>query len=219
MPAPKPRTSKPKAGQNKQSADQRIRLFVEAYLSNNQNASKAALAAGFSAKSAASQGSRLLKNVKVQQLLDSRRSESLEAAQLTTAAVLDSLRQALFFDPRKLYRDDGTIKTVPELDDDTAMALAAFEVMEEYGPEEETKQEPQAHGGSLKRSRRRRVEIGHTVKVKWLDKNVARDQAAKLLRMHKEPERPPTAGEIAGAVVAGFTELRAAFDKRLGRTA
>lgn len=102
MPASKSKSAKPKAGQNKQSAEQRAKLFVEAYLSNNQNASKAALAAGFSPKSAASQGSRLLKNVKVRQLLDSRREETIEKVGIETERTLQEVWNIVTADPREL---------------------------------------------------------------------------------------------------------------------
>jgi phage terminase small subunit len=182
-------TARTKAGHPAGSAEQRIKLFVEALLSNGENVTQAALAAGFSPKSAASQGSRLLKNVKVQQILDSRRAELLGKSQLTTERVLESVAQALFFDPRKLYRDDGTLKPIQELDDGTAMALAGLEIVEEYGPATDTELEPQPHGGGLKRSHGRRVVTGYTAKVKWLDKNAAREQAAKMLGLYGADNR------------------------------
>jgi len=148
---------------SKQSADQRAKLFAEAFLSNGENASQAALAAGFSPKSAASQGSRLLKHVKVQQLLQQRRTALLQKFELNTEAVLRSLQQAIFFDPRRLYRSDGSLKAITELDDDTAMALAGFEVTE------------------TTIGRGKDAVPQTTRKVKWLDKNVARDQANRIL--------------------------------------
>lgn len=45
-------------------------LFVTEYLSNGNNATQAAIAAGYSEKTASSQGSRLLKSVEVQQYLN-----------------------------------------------------------------------------------------------------------------------------------------------------
>ncbi len=45
-------------------------LFVTEYLRNGNNATQAAIAAGYSEKTAASQGSRLLKSVEIQQYLN-----------------------------------------------------------------------------------------------------------------------------------------------------
>ncbi|MFS8215630.1 terminase small subunit [Paenibacillus peoriae] len=47
-----------------------IMLFVNEYLKNGNNATHAAIAAGYSEKTASSQGSRLLKSVEVQQYLN-----------------------------------------------------------------------------------------------------------------------------------------------------
>ncbi|MNW63628.1 Terminase small subunit [compost metagenome] len=47
-----------------------IMLFITEYLKNGNNATHAAIAAGYSEKTAASQGSRLLKSVEVQQYLN-----------------------------------------------------------------------------------------------------------------------------------------------------
>lgn len=45
-------------------------IFVTEYLKNGNNATQAAIAAGYSEKTAASQGSRLLKSVEIQQYLN-----------------------------------------------------------------------------------------------------------------------------------------------------
>ena len=47
-----------------------IMIFVTEYLKNGNNATQAAIAAGYSEKTAYSQGSRLLKSVEVQQYLN-----------------------------------------------------------------------------------------------------------------------------------------------------
>lgn len=47
-----------------------IMLFITEYLKNGNNATHAAIAAGYSEKTASSQGSRLLKSVDVQQYLN-----------------------------------------------------------------------------------------------------------------------------------------------------
>lgn len=47
-----------------------IMIFVTEYIKNGNNATQAAISAGYSEKTAASQGSRLLKSVEVQQYLN-----------------------------------------------------------------------------------------------------------------------------------------------------
>lgn len=56
------------------------RAFVEAYLSNGFNATQAAITAGYSKKTAYSQGSRLLKNVEIQAALETRMKEMVMSA-------------------------------------------------------------------------------------------------------------------------------------------
>lgn len=166
---------KPMAGQTIESATSRKRAFVEAYLTNGGNASQAAVAAGFSEKTAGAAGSRLLKTVEVSTQLRQRRSELAQKYELTTESVIKSLSQAVHFDPRKMFKVDGSLKAIHELDDDTAAALAGFEVTEDKVQ------------GAV---------VGFTKKVKWLDKNTAREQAMKHLGLYLEDnkQRSPLEG-------------------------
>jgi phage terminase small subunit len=148
-----------KAGTSSRCAMHRKLLFVEAMLANGGNQTKSAEAAGFSAAGAAVRGAELVKDRKVQEELARRRRELLDKAKLTSEEVLISMAHAVRFDPRKLYRDDGTLKAVHELDEATAMALTALEVTEESNPK----------GGKVTVTR----------KLRWLDKNAAREQAHK----------------------------------------
>lgn len=173
---PKKKASRAKPGTSRQAAAVRRKTFIEAFLANGENGLQAALAAGFAPNSAGVTACKLLKDPRVASELEVRRAQVLEKAGLTTERVLQSIADALFFDPRKLYREDGSMKPIIELDDSTAQALAAFEVFEEFGSIGSDK-EPQAHGGSL--TRHQRGLIGYTKKVKWLDKNTAREQALK----------------------------------------
>lgn len=158
-----------KAGNTQEDAANRRKLFIEAYLTNGGNASQAAIAAGYSPHTAGVTGSRLLKHAEVSAQLEQRRQALLSKLELNTESVLRSLAQALHFDPRKMFREDGSLKPVHELDDDTAMALAGFEVTEDFSGRGE-----------------KRELTGYTKKVKWLDKNAARDQAMKHLGMFRE---------------------------------
>lgn len=77
--------------------------------------------------------------------------------------LLEASRLALF-DPRKLFREDGTPKPINELDDDTAAALAGLEVVETF----------EGSGND-------RVFVGYTKKYKVADKNSALE---KLFKHH-----------------------------------
>ena len=157
-----------KAGNTQKDAALRRKKFAEAYLANGANASQAALTAGYSPKTAGAAGSRMLKHVEVSTIIEQRRLELSQKYELTTESVIKSLSQAVHFDPRKLYRADGSLKHMLELDDDTAAAMASFEVSED-----------KSEG----------VVIGFTKKVKWLDKNTAREQAMKHLGLYLEDNK------------------------------
>lgn len=101
-------------------------LFVEAYLVE-LNATKAAIAAGYSADSAASQGSRLLKNAKVAAALRDARQKRAERVQVTQDEVLAELVNIMRGDPRDLVGWDkhhAKIKPSDELTEAEAKRIS-----------------------------------------------------------------------------------------------
>lgn len=116
----------------KADKDHKIKVFVATYLSNGENATKAALAAGYSAKSAHVFGCNLLKNVKVQALIAEHQSKVVSELDITVERILKERARLAFFNARKLFDDKGRIKRIDELDDDTAAAIAGLEV-DEHG--------------------------------------------------------------------------------------
>lgn len=70
-------------------------LFVTEYL-RNFNATEAATAAGYSEKTAYSQGSRLLKEPEIQAMVRERLRERIEKIDLTAGVVLDKLKGIAF---------------------------------------------------------------------------------------------------------------------------
>jgi phage terminase small subunit len=132
--------------------------FVQEYL-QDLNAKAAYRRAGYKPKSDGAAGaaaSRLLKNVKVQALLQTAKSERSERTKITIDSVIQELARLAFADPRKLCRPDGTLKAITELDDDTAAAVASLEVLEEW----------QGQGEA-------RRQVGVTKKLKQWDKGKA----------------------------------------------
>jgi phage terminase small subunit len=103
--------------------------FVAQYLID-LNATRAAQRAGYSLKTAYSQGQRLLKNVEVQSAIQAAMDKRAEKLEITADRVLDEIAKLAFFDPRKFFEDDGSLKRIQDLDDDTAMSLARMEVIE-----------------------------------------------------------------------------------------
>jgi phage terminase small subunit len=165
----KPATKKRAAGataRRKLTAKQE--LFVQEYLVD-LNATRAAIRAGYSAKTAASQGERLLRNVEIQAAIAERMKERGERTTVTADRVLLEAARLALFDPRKLFNDDGSPKGIHELDDDTAAAVAGIEVLEQF-----------------EGSGKDRVFVGYLKKCRIADKNAALE---KLFKHHGLYER------------------------------
>jgi phage terminase small subunit len=114
------------AGKSELSAQQQ--LFVAAYLID-LNATQAAIKAGYSKKTAKAQGSRLLTNVDIAAAVQKGMDKRAGKYEITADKVLQEIAKLAFHDPRKFFDDDGRIKPISELDDDTAMALSGMETM------------------------------------------------------------------------------------------
>jgi phage terminase small subunit len=156
-----------KAGTQRKAAQDRRLAFVHAYLTNGQNASQAAITAGFSEKGAGVVGCNLLKDIKIQEIISNAAKKAAEASGLTAERTLKEIARIAYFDSRTLFGDNGKLKSVPTLDDDAAAVLAGLEVTEEFEGRGED-----------------RECIGYTKKVKLCDKNSALDKAAKILALY-----------------------------------
>lgn len=85
---------------------------------------------------------------------------------ITIERVMQEYAKLGFFDPRNLFRPDGSPKEITELDDETAAALAGLDVQEVY----------EGYGEDRKF-------VGYTKKYKLTDKKAALDSIAKCLGM------------------------------------
>lgn len=139
-------------------------LFCREYLVDF-NGTKAAVRAGYSPKTAQEQSSQLLSKLIVQQRVKALMDERVERVELTADAVLAQLKNIIFFDPRKLFHDDGRPKNVTELDDETAGAVVGIDVAEQWGIGEDGN----------------RCVVGTVRKYKVADKKGAIDSAMKHL--------------------------------------
>lgn len=143
----------------------RQQRFVAEYLTDF-NATQAAIRAGYSARTAASQGERLLRNVEIAAAVAQAAHKTATKLELTRERVLQETARIAFFDARKLFRDDGSPKSLHELDDDTAAAISGLDVLEEF----------ETRDGE-------RTQVGLVKKYRIADKNSALDRAAKLLAL------------------------------------
>ena len=105
--------------------------FVAEYILD-LNATRAAIAAGYSENGASVQGNRLLGNAKIASEIAKRQSKLAQKYEITAERVLQGLASLAFFDIRKFYNSDGSLKPIPELDDETASALCGMEMEEAF---------------------------------------------------------------------------------------
>jgi len=104
--------------------------FVAEYLIDS-NATQAAIRAGYSQKTASSQGERLLRNVEIAAAVGVKQDQQLAKLEITAERVLQELARIAFVDVRAFYRDDGTLKQMTELEADAAAAIAQFDVLKQ----------------------------------------------------------------------------------------
>lgn len=103
--------------------------FVEQYIID-LNGTQAAIRAGYSPRTANEQAARLLTKVSVRSALTEAMKARENRTHITQDRVLQELARIAFFDLRKLYREDGSMKGMHELDDDAAAVLAGVDVVE-----------------------------------------------------------------------------------------
>lgn len=106
----------------------RQQQFVDEYLVD-LNATKAALRAGFSERSAYSTGQRLLKNAEIQARISEAMQSRQDRTQITSDRVLYELGRIGLSDVRRAFTESGALRSIHDLDDDTAAAVASVEVV------------------------------------------------------------------------------------------
>ena len=107
------------------------KLFCEEYLVD-LNATQAAIRAGYSKKTAAVVGYENLTKPHIAEAIEKSMEERQKRIHITQDRVLQELSRIAFFDIRKLYREDGTLKRMNELDDESAAVLSGVDVIETH---------------------------------------------------------------------------------------
>ena len=102
-------------------------LFIHYFLIH-RNASKAATLAGYSKKTAGSQGARLLKNAKIKVEIDRRMGKLSKKLEITAENVLKEMSRLAFYDPADLYDTAGNLIPVKDLPEDTRRAIKGWDV-------------------------------------------------------------------------------------------
>ena len=148
------------------------RLFADEYLID-LNATQAAIRAGYSKKTAYSAGQRLLKNVEVQQRVQSKMKHRQAQIEIESEYVLKRLVDIDQMDVLDILNDDGTLKPVKEWPKVWRQFILGMDVSEFY------------EGCGSQKSI-----AGLPKKIKWPDKLKNLELIGKHLGMFKElPKR------------------------------
>jgi phage terminase small subunit len=147
---------------------QRRTRFIKEYLLD-QNATRAAKAAGYSEHTANEQGARLLANVSIREEINRRNSELNQKMDLTVERIKLEIARLCYYNTADYFNPDGSAKQISELSEDAARAIAGFEMAELY------------EGSGEKREK-----AGYIKKFKLADKNKALETAARCLKMLTE---------------------------------
>lgn len=146
-------------------------IFVEEY-ARDWDGGAAYLRAGYRVKDkrwASDAAARLLSHPHIAYLVDEKRKALAKAATISAERTLEELRRVAFFDFRKLFHPDGTLKQPKEMDEDTASVVSFIEVFEEY----------QGNG-------KKRKLVSRIKKVRLWDKLAALQSIGKNLGLFKE---------------------------------
>jgi phage terminase small subunit len=159
--------------------------FVAEYLANGLNATNAAIAAGYSEKTARQQGSRMLSNPEVSAAVSGKTTQLMEKLEITADMVLQEIGKLAFFDPIHLFNADGSLKMISEIDACHRVSLTGFEVCELF---DGTGEQKHAYG-LLK-------------KVKLVDKTRNLDMLGRYFKMFKaDGDNPDDAMRITTLVI------------------
>lgn len=107
-------------------------FFCKEY-TKDLNGSQACIRAGYSARSAKEQASRLLTKDNIQARLKELLSERAERCEITADMVLKEYAKIAFIDIREFYHEDGRLKLPHEMSDAAAASLSSIEVDEIWG--------------------------------------------------------------------------------------
>jgi phage terminase small subunit len=168
----------------------RQKLFVAEYLTD-LNASRAAIAAGYSAKGASQTGSVLLANPKVRAEITIKHSKHTDKLEITAERVLTELAKLAFYDPLDIFESDGSMKQIKDIDPATRMALAGLEVTELF---EGTGDQKHAYG-LLK-------------KVKLADKGQNLERLGRHLKLFTDKLEVDAVGNLAEMIAAARKRVK-----------
>lgn len=113
-------------GRNKTGLTPKQALFVREYLVD-LNATQAAARAGYSKRTASEQSARLLGDVRIQEALNAATKKRSEKVGFSAENTLKELQNIVHFNIKNVFDNDGKLKSIKDLDDSVASAIASVE--------------------------------------------------------------------------------------------
>lgn len=120
-------------------------------------------------ETASAAGSRMLGNVKVQEYIQEQQREREKRTKVTQDMIVNELAKIAFLDISNLYNENGGLKNIQDIDENTRRAISSLETFEEF----------EGYGED-------REKVGDTKKVKLIDKTKALELLGKHLGMFKD---------------------------------
>lgn len=129
------------------------------------NATRAAIRAGYSEKTAKQIGSRLLTNVDIAAAIQAAMNKRAEVVELTAENVLREIGKLAFADIRKVFDADGNLLPVTEMPEEIVASIASIEVVTNRAPGKEA------------------AVVDYTSKIRFWDKRASLELAGKHLKL------------------------------------
>ncbi len=98
----------------------------------DSNGGKAAIRAGYSAKTADSIASQLLKKLKIKEYIDALHQKRNEKLEISAERTLLEIARLAYFDPQKMFDSEGKLIPIHKLDKDTAACIGGIDVYQKY---------------------------------------------------------------------------------------
>ena len=178
-------------------------IFCRKYLECEGNASEAfrqayPVAVKWKVESVWENASRMMARSKVVARIQQLTDQAVRAASVTPERIIAEYAKLAFLDPRKVFDEQGDLRPVQELDDETAASIAGIEQEEIFEGSGEN-----------------RENVGRLKKIKLSDKRAALDSLAKCLGMFIDRTEltgkggAPLEVEIVARLAAARTRLAA----------
>ena len=153
-----------------------------------------------SAKTIHEKASRLRNTGKVEARIKELMAPVIASAQVDKARWLEEVHRCALYDPRKLFDNHGNPIEISRIDDDTAPAIAGFEVFKKF----------EGKGKS-------RVAVGYTKKYKLGDRLRALELLGKSMGWLTEEALKPPASPLEKATTETLLEMQKVAEDRLAK--